>query len=193
MSQTIIDKPIEQRLTHSGMSWHQFKLLQESFADSPGIRLFYYQGELEILSTSPEHEIVKGNIGFLIEDFMLGQGIDFVGTGSFSIEKKGEASAQADESYCFGDKKPVPDLAVEVVITSGGIDKLIRYQALGVPEVWFWEDGLFTLHRLRSDGYERAPKSELLPDLDIELLTRCVLMTSRLEAVKEFRRGVSQK
>lgn len=193
MSQTIIDKPIEQRLTHSGMSWHQFKLLQESFADSPGIRLFYYQGELEILSTSPEHEIVKGNIGFLIEDFMLGQGIDFVGTGSFSIEKKGEASAQADESYCFGDKKPVPDLAVEVVITSGGIDKLIRYQALGVPEVWFWEDGLFTLHRLRSDGYERASKSELLPDLDIELLTRCLLMTSRLEAVKEFRRGVSQK
>jgi Uma2 family endonuclease len=191
MTQTI-DKPTEQRLTHSGMSWHQFKLLQESFADSPGIRLFYYQGDLEILSTSPEHEIVKGNIGFLIEDFMLSSDINFVGTGSYSVEKEGLASAQPDESYCMVEKKPVPDLAVEVVITSGGVDKLKRYQPLGVPEVWFWEDGLFSLYCLQSDGYEKVSKSELLPELDIDLLTRCVLMTSRLEAVREFRRGISQ-
>jgi Uma2 family endonuclease len=189
MTQTI-DKPREQRLTHSGMSWHQFKLLQESFADSPGIRLFYYQGDLEILSTSPEHEIVKGNIGFLIEDFMLSSDINFVGTGSYSVEKEGLASAQPDESYCMVGKKPVPDLAVEVVITSGGVDKLKRYQALGVPEVWFWEDGLFSLYCLRSDGYERVSKSELLPELDIELLRRCVVMTSRIEAVREFRQAI---
>jgi Uma2 family endonuclease len=187
MTQTI-DKPLDQRLTHSGMSWQQFKLLQESFNGSPGIRLFYYLGELEILSTSPEHEIFKGNIGFLIEDFMLGQGIEFIGTGSFSVEKEGSASVQADESYCFGKQKSVPDLAVEIVFTSGNEKKLRRYQALGVPEVWFWEDGLFSLHRLRSDGYERIYKSELLPDLDIDLLTRCVMISSRIEAVREFRR-----
>lgn len=191
MTQTI-DKPAEQRLTHSGMSWHQFKLLQESFADSPGIRLFYYQGELEILSTSPEHEIVKGNIGFLIEDFMLSSGINFVGTGSYSVEKEGLASAQPDESYCMGEKKPIPDLAVEVVITSGGIDKLKRYQALGVPEVWFWKNDTFGLYHLLSEGYEAIDKSELLPELDIELLARCVVIPSRLEAVREFRRGLQR-
>jgi len=59
-----------------------------------------------------------------------------------------------------------------------------------VPEVWFWEDGLFSLYCLRSDGYEQVSKSELLPELDIDLLTRCVLMTSRLEAVREFRQGL---
>ncbi|HEY9821090.1 MAG TPA: Uma2 family endonuclease [Candidatus Sericytochromatia bacterium] len=191
MTQTT-DELTEQRLTHSGMSWHQFKLLQKSFANSPGIRLFYYQGDLEILSSSPEDEIVKGNIGFLIEEFMLSSDINFVGTGSYCVEKEGLALAQPDESYCMVEKKPVPDLAVEVVITSGGVDKLKRYQALGVPEVWFWENKRFSLYCLRSDGYEQVFKSELLPDLDMELLTRCVLMNSRLEAVREFRRGISQ-
>lgn len=135
----LLDKPTEQRFIQTGVSWESFKAIQQGFADSPAVRLFYYQGELEILSTSPEHEIVKGNIGFLVEDYMLNSGLDFVATGSFSLEKAEVASAQADESYCFNTKKPVPDLAIEVVITSGGTNKLRRYQALEVQEVWFWK------------------------------------------------------
>lgn len=181
------NKPIQQRFIQTGLSWESFKAIQKGFADSPGIRLFYYRGELEILSTSPEHEIVKGNIGFLVEDYMLEQGIDFVGTGSFSQEKEDEASAQADESYCFGDSKPVPDLAIEVVITSGGTNKLRRYKALGVQEVWFWEDGVFSLHYLEGEGYQKISRSRFLPDLDIKLLARCVAISSRPEAVREFR------
>jgi hypothetical protein len=72
------DRPAEQRFIHTGVTWDNFKTIQQEFADSPDIRLFYYAGELEILSPSPEHEIVKGNIGYLIEDYLLGQGIDFV-------------------------------------------------------------------------------------------------------------------
>lgn len=70
----LLDKPTEQRFIQTGVSWRNFKAIQQGFADSPGVRLFYYRGELEILSTSPEHEIVKGNIGYLVEDLMLAQG-----------------------------------------------------------------------------------------------------------------------
>lgn len=189
MTQTI-DKPTEQRFTNSGMSWHQFKLLQESFADSPGIRLFYYRGEVEILAVSQDHEIYSRLIGILLAEYFVEKGIEFTPTGSFTQEKEDVASAQADESYFVGSTGETPDLSIEVVFTSGNERKLPRYQALGVPEVWFWEDGVFALYCLRSDGYERVFKSELLPELDIELLTRCVLMTSRLEAVREFRRGL---
>jgi Uma2 family endonuclease len=185
----IIDKPTEQRLTHSGMSWHQFKLLQESFDGSPGIRLFYYQGAVEILAVSREHEIFSELIGLLLADYFVTKGLEFTPTGSFTQEKEGVASAQADKSYFIGEVGKTPDLSVEVVFTSGNERKLPRYQALGVPEVWFWEDGLFSLYCLRPDGYEQVVKSELLPDLDIDLLTRCLLMTSRLEAIREFRRG----
>lgn len=185
------NKPTDQRLTHSGMSWQHFKLLQESFADSPGIRLFYYQGEVEILAVSKNHEIFGELIGILLAEYFIEKGIEFTPTGSFTQEKEGIASAQADKSYFVGEEGSTPDLSVEVVFTSGNEKKLTRYQALGVPEVWFWEDGLFSMYCLRTDGYERVSKSELLPDLDIGLLTRCVLMTSRLEAVRQFRQGIS--
>jgi hypothetical protein len=67
---------------------------------------------------------------------------------------------------------------------------LERYRVLGVPEVWFWEDGLFSIYHLRSEGYERIYCSELLPELDINLLGRCVLMSSRVEAIRTFRRSI---
>lgn len=84
-----------------------------------------------------------------------------------------------------------------MVFTSGGSNKLERYKALGVPEVWFWEDGLFALYHLREENYERIDQSELpgLTDLDIELLSRCILIaqTSRIEAVREFRQAIIGK
>jgi hypothetical protein len=72
---------------------------------------------------------------------------------------------------------------------------------LGIAEVWFWQDGVFTLYHLRNSfneidcRYEQINRSEIpeLTTLDIDLLTRCVLIaeTSRLEAAKEFRQGLS--
>jgi hypothetical protein len=51
-------------------------------------------------------------------------------------------------------------------------------QAIGVPEVWFWEDGSLALYHLRSDGYERIDRSELdgLRNLDLDVLKRHILM-----------------
>ncbi|MGB7439500.1 MAG: Uma2 family endonuclease [Coleofasciculaceae cyanobacterium] len=191
MTQTL-NQPIDQRFTHSGISWQQFKSIQQGFSDSPGIRLFYYRGEVEILAVSQDHEIVSRTIAGLLNDYFVEKGIEFYPTGSFTQERVGVASAQADESYSIGELKKTPDLSIEVVFTSGNLSKLNRYQELGVPEVWFWEDGLFTLHHLRKEGYERIYTSEVLPNLDIDLLTRCILMTSRVEAIREFRKGISQ-
>jgi Uma2 family endonuclease len=157
---------------------------------------------VEIFAVSPEHEVFKSIIGHLVETYLVEQGIEFYPTGSMTQEIEEVVSAQADESYCLGEIKsvsargganPTPDLSIEVVFTSGGVSKLNRYRALGVPEVWFWEDGVFALYHLRSDGYEPIDRSQLLPELDLELLCRCILMaaTSRVEAIREFRRGIA--
>lgn len=107
-------------------------------------------------------------------------------------EKEGEASAQADKSYCIGEAKTIPALSIEVIFTSGSVNKLARYRALGVPEVWFWEDGVMKLHHLRADGYERIAQSEIsgLDQLDINFLRRCILIaeTDFSEAVRVFQR-----
>lgn len=184
----------DQRLVYGGITWQQFKLIQAGFAESPGVRLFYYNGAIEILMPGREHEVFKSIIGMMLELFCLEKAIEFEPTGSMTQEREGEVSAQADESYCFGASKPTPDLALEVVFTSGGPNKLQRYQALGVPEVWFWQDGLFSLYRLRDTHYEKISRSEIpeLATLDIELLARCVLIaqTSRLEAATAFRNAL---
>ncbi|WP_155523632.1 Uma2 family endonuclease [Nodosilinea nodulosa] len=185
----LVDRSTEQRFIHTGVSWDSFKAIQQGFADSSGIRLFYYAGELEILSTSLEHEIVKGNIGYLIEDYLLGQGVDFVATGSFSQEREAVASVQADESYCFSARKPIPDLAVEVVFTSGGPDKLRRYEALGVAEVWFWESGSLSVYQLHTDGYRQVGDSQFVQGIDLNRLAQCALVESRPQAVRAFRQG----
>ncbi|NET57200.1 MAG: Uma2 family endonuclease [Symploca sp. SIO2E6] len=184
----------DQHIVYSSITWQQFKLIQAGFAESPGIRLAYYNNTIEILMPGREHEVFSRLIGFLIGLFCLENEIEFEPTGSMTQEREGEVSAQADESYCFGASKPIPDLVIEVVFTSGSLKKLQRYQALGVPEVWFWQDGLFSLYHLRNNHYERISHSEIpeLATLNMDVLTRCVLMaqTSRLEAAIEFRNAI---
>ncbi len=187
----------DQRIVYSSITWQQFKLIQAGFAESPGIRLAYYDSTIEILMPGREHEVFSRLIGFLIGLFCLENEIEFEPTGSMTQEREGEVSVQADESYCFGASKPIPDLVIEVVFTSGSPKKLQRYQALGVTEVWFWQDGLFSLYHLRNNHYDKITNSEIpeLATLNIDLLTRCVLMaqTSRLEAAKEFRNALKSQ
>ncbi|OAB58986.1 hypothetical protein AY599_28405 [Leptolyngbya valderiana BDU 20041] len=195
MTQATSLESIDRRIVQSGMSWQQFELIRAGFADSPNIRLAYYDNTIEILMPGRDRELFGRLIGFLIGLFCLEKGIEFEPTGAMTQEREGEVSVQADESYCFGSSKPVPDLVVEVVFSSGGLQKLQRYRVLGVPEVWFWQDGLFSLYRLRDEGYAKINRSEIpqLATLDIELLTRCVLMaeTSRLEAARVFRKTLN--
>jgi Uma2 family endonuclease len=185
----------DRQIVYTGITWQQFKLIQAGFADAPGIRLFYSDHTIEILMPGRTHELFKSVIGMLVELFCLERGIEFEPMGSMTQEREGEVSVEADESYCFGTSKPIPDLAIEVILTSGNPNKLERYRVLGIPEVWFWQDGVFRLYRLRDLQYEQITRSEIpeLVTLDIDLLTRCVLMaeTSRLNAAQEFRQGIA--
>jgi Uma2 family endonuclease len=193
----LLSKNTDRQLVYSGIDWQQFKLIQSGFAEASGIRLAYFNGTIEILMPGRTHELFKSIIGMLIELFCLEMAIEFEPTGSMTQEREGELSLEADESYCFGTSKSIPDLAIEVVLTSGGLDKLQRYQILGVAEVWFWQDGVFNLYHLRDGNYDLITRSEIpeLTSLDIDLLTRCVLMaeTSRLTAANEFRKVIKSE
>ncbi|MBW4422654.1 MAG: Uma2 family endonuclease [Myxacorys californica WJT36-NPBG1] len=189
----LLTKTTDQRIVLRG-TWEKFKLMQQVSEDSPGVRLAFYNGEIEIFMPGREHEVFGSIIGGLLLIYLAQKGIFFQPTGSMTQEKEGTASAQADQSFCIGSVKPIPDLSIEVVFTSGGESKLELYRVLNVPEVWFWQDGVLRLHHLRESGYERIERSELpgLEDLNIDLLKRCILMseTDPGEAVRTFQQGI---
>ena len=96
--------------------------------------------------------------------------------------------SEPDESYNLGIRKPYPDLVIEVIITSGGVDKLEGYRRMGVAEVWFWEDGVLSHYHLKADGstYEKVARSVLLPDLPIEIFCRYITYHDQFDAVDDF-------
>ena len=188
----LLQQSTDQRIVIQG-TWEKFKLLQQASEDSSGLRLSYYNGTIEILMPGEDHEFFAHVIGYLLTTFLLKKGISFKPTGAKTQERPGRASAQADQSYCMGGSKLIPDLSIEVVFSSGA-NKLPRYRALGVIEVWFWEDGVLTLHHLRGNGYEQIERSELpgLETLDMNLLRRCILIaeTDFAEAVQVFQQSI---
>ncbi len=195
--QALQDQDPEDRYITDGANWEQYEALLTRIGDTPGYRVTYLDGVLEIVSPSRRHESGKTRIGNLLEIYFLEADIDYFPFGSTTLrreEKKG--GTEPDEAYCIGTDKEFPDLAIEVVITSGGINKLEVYRRLNVQEVWFWQRDRFFLYHLREEipaqfvqscGYEPIKSSELLPNLDIELLAECVQHPNSLTAAKEFR------
>ena len=195
MVQTIdnptVSPAAEQHFTCRGLTWYQFKAIQASFEKVPNIRLFYCDRVLELVGISKPHEETKCLIAALLGIFFKFRRIQFFPSGAYSQIVESQVEYQADLSYCIGNRKDVPDLCIEVVVTSGSPIKLQKYRLMGVPEVWFWEDGTLQLYYLREQGYEQITNSEFLPELDLSLLKRCILFASPLDALEEFSRGIS--
>jgi Uma2 family endonuclease len=184
----------EQRLILPGYyTWEQFEAIESLMADSRGLRITYLDGWIEFMTVGEEHESFKKALAILLEAYFFELGIEFFPVGSATRRDRArDVSFEPDESYYIGSRKEHPDLAVEVTITSGSTNKLAKYLRLRIPEVWFWENNRLAVYRLREDDYEQVSRSEFLPELDLELLVRCVLMPSRIEARTEFLNGVRQ-
>lgn len=180
----------EERVVYSGISWESYLAFDKRLGDDrPGPRLYYLDGEVEIMSTSEEHERIKKWLGGFIEDYFLEQGIEIMPRGQATMRRAmRSAGAEPDESWCIRGEKKFPDLVLEIALTSGGVNKLEVYQRFEVPEVWFWRRNRIEIFVLDGSGhYERSPSSPLLPGLDIALLERCVAIRSWQQARRTFR------
>ena len=90
----------------------------------------------------------------------------------WTLKSRGTAGGEPDECYIVGadQSKDRPDLVIEVIWTSGGIDQLAIYHRLGIDEVSFWIAGRLEIHSLRNAAYERIARSRWLPGLDLDLM-----------------------
>ncbi len=190
MTVTLIEKESEPILINN-LTWREFKVVAQ-LLEGPGVRLSFLDGLLEIRKMpGKKHETIKERIGSLLEIYLEFLGIDFTPTGSMTLENEAEkVKREADKSYELGTDKEFPDLVIEVTVSSGGINKLESYKRLKIPEVWFWENGKLSFYVLQNKGYKRIERSLLLPDLDVDLLRRCINISSHTESLREFRQGL---
>ena len=183
----------EQRIVYCAVSWHSYLAFDKKLGpDRPSPRLYYLDGELEIMTTSNEHERIKEWIGGFLEDYFLATGLETTPRGQATLRLVlKQAGAEPDKSWCIGKEKEFLDLVFEVALTHGGVAKLELYRRFNVPEVWFWRKNKIEIFVLEPGGMdEPRPQSRLLPGLDISLLEHCVALPSWHQARQAFRAGL---
>ncbi|WP_414625022.1 Uma2 family endonuclease [Calothrix sp. CCY 0018] len=183
----------EKRQMISGISWDSYETLLNQLGDSLEYRITYLDGVLEFVSPNRKHERNKTNIGSLIEAYCQEKRIRYFPLGSTTLRKSEKrGGTEPDESYCIGIEKEFPDIAIEVVVTSGGLDKLELYKRLGIKEVWFFKNNQFEIYCFRGNSYEQVTKSEILPKINLIMLAYYVLANDPLEAALEWRERVRE-
>lgn len=188
------DRPTEDHVVQmDGATWNDYERLLEIRGDRSAPRIAYLDGRIEIMSPSRDHEGIKSLIGRLVEAYCLHAGIRFMPFGSWTIKDRNKQSgAEPDECYVFGSEDtPRPHLAIEVVWTSGRLDKLEVYRRLGVAEVWYWQRGRIQPYLLRDDRYMPVERSACLPGLDLDLLVQFLDRPSAYDAIRDFQAALT--
>lgn len=182
-----LDLQTEQRLILQDIGWQEYLAIDSVLEEVPGLRLTYLEGLLEIMTLSPAHEREKKAIARLLEMYAFIKNIDLHGCGSTTYRSEAhKRGLEPDECYCVGNLKDTPDLAVEVILTSGGIDKLEIYKGLGVAEVWFWQNQKFLVYYLNSGEYQAIANSTFFPELALDFLASYVQPDRQPTAIREF-------
>lgn len=180
----------ETRVVLDNVSWATFETLLAETGPRRG-RFAYVEGTLEIMSPSAEHEILKSAIGTLVEVYAQVMGIDIAIVGSMTLKRQlKQRGVEPDESYYVQNearvrgrmdldiaKDPPPDLAIEIQLVRSALDKLGIYAAMGVPEVWLWEEERLVVRWLADDAaagppYVEHEQSRAFPGLPLDVLLR---------------------
>jgi Uma2 family endonuclease len=185
------DEPCEDHFVHLyGAMWADYARLLEIRGERSVPRITYVEGTLEIMSPSRTHDEIKSYVGCLVEAWCMERGVEFTPYGSWTLQsEREERGCEADECYVFGPhpkRKRRPDLAIEVVWTSGGIDKLEVYRKLGVREVWYWRKGRIQVYVRRGLRYEAVAASAVLPGIDLDELVSFLDRPTASQAIRDY-------
>ncbi len=76
----------EQRVVFCGISWKNYLAFDQQLGDDrPGPRLYYLDGEVELMTTSKEQERLKEWIGDLLSDYFLETGTEIMPHGQATM------------------------------------------------------------------------------------------------------------
>ncbi|MBW4540894.1 MAG: Uma2 family endonuclease [Myxacorys chilensis ATA2-1-KO14] len=199
-----IDIPPGQRILFRDVSWQEFEAILDEMGENRASRVAYSQGILEIMSPLREHETTKVFISDFVKMLLDEMGTEWISLGSTTFRKEVMA-AGIEPDDCFyiqnyvqmvGKKRldlsvdPPPDLALEVDLTSK--TQMVAYEALKVPEVWCFDNGVLKIYVLQNDHYELVQTSPTFPDLSLVQMIPQFIRRGQSEPMSAVRRSFRQ-
>lgn len=182
---------LDQRVFLFDKTFRDYETLLAIRGDRGAPRMYFLEGTIELMSPSIDHEGIKKTFARLVEAFAEERHVPLNGFGSWTLKRRAkQRGAEPDECYIVGTaRKKVPDLAIEVEWTRGGLDKLEIYRKLGVAEVWLWsaKRGV-EVHALRGEHYVKIARSELIPEIDLSVIAKLLFTDDQTEAVRAYRK-----
>ena len=147
--------PGETRICIPGVNWSFYEWLVDSIPEGTGVRVAFDGTDVEIMTTSPEHEDFKELLGRFVGLVAEELGIPHKSMGETTWKRvRVNRGIEADQCFYFRPDKlaaaaaakakrandvahyPDPDLAIEVDLSPSSLDRPGIYAALKVAEVW---------------------------------------------------------
>ncbi|MDQ3255667.1 MAG: Uma2 family endonuclease [Acidobacteriota bacterium] len=190
--------PADSLITLRHIPWEEYEeLLAQLGEDRSGLRISYDERTLQAMTLSPEHEKYARFFETLMTAIRLRLRLNILSFGSSTMKKRSRSKGTEPDA-CFyiqtasviGNRMqlnfatdPPPDIAVEIDIHHGSIDKFPICAALGVPEIWHYDGAQLRIHLLERDEYVSVLQSQALPILTSHILTD---LLTRLREEGEF-------
>ena len=183
--QMVAQLPPDSTLILHDISWEDYEELLEKVGEASGLRISYCNGELQVMTLSTIHENYSRLLQMFIGLLSVNLRIRIISFGSATM-KKGKKLAGAEPDCCFyiqsatliGKKiqidfnqDPPPDVVVEIDVHHKSTGKFEIYAALGVSEMWLYDEKRMRFYLLREGRYVEIVQSQALPILTSPILT----------------------
>jgi Uma2 family endonuclease len=181
----VAELPADTVVTFHGASWDEYENLLEQVGEASGLRISFDTGVLTVMTVSTEHEKYTRFLEKMMTLIILRRRINILSFGSATMRKRKKSKGNEPDA-CFyvqtadalGNRihldfevDPPPDIAVEIDVHHDSLSRFSIYAALGVPELWRYDEHELTIHWLQGDAYVIASQSLALPLLTSQLLT----------------------
>jgi Uma2 family endonuclease len=187
----------DQHVVLRGMAWQDYEAFLAIRGERAGVRMYYLDGAIEIMSPSKTHELRKKTLARLLEIWALELDLDVNAFGSWGQKnEEREAGAEPDECYILGSpEKSAPDLVIEIEWSRTlGLSKLEIYRRLGIRELWTLKsDGQLVVRALEKGQWVERAKSKLFPKLDVAWLHSFLAVEPQSRAVRALRDALRAK
>lgn len=192
----------EQRVILHGIRWQTYEDLLSQNLGNSGTHFAFDRGNLEIMTLSPRHELLKHALALLVEVLAEEFEIDVIGFGSTTF-RRSDLQQGFEPDACFyiehaaqmqGKEAidlhidPPPDLVIEIDITHPSLNKFPIFHALGIQEVWHFDGELVSIFTLQNEGYLPVRESPTFPHVTTQLLAEWVENSTLLKRTEWLRR-----